>query len=269
VISPLNIKLTFCHRKQNVNVNIFQVSLEILPDTDQLVFQGDPLRLTCLLVGPSREAHVQWLWRGKALTDFRPETHFLPHQATTVSSIHIPDLLQLHSGTWRCEWGNLSQALVLTVLTPEARLCHSTVTEDPRGRYSWPATLSGAVAAVPCPALPGARAARQCLDGGRWGPWDSEPCPYLSNITRALQQFAQLNPSRSKEAAEALTRLIRFTGDLSEIRAARDVVYLSRTVTNHLSALDVATAPLILNTVAGAFKLPTNLLVEAELEVIV
>jgi hypothetical protein len=131
----------------------------------------------------------------------------------------------------------------------------------------WPATLSGTVAFVPCPALPGARAARQCLEGGRWGPWDSSPCPYLSNITRALQQFAQLSPARSKEAVEALTRLLRFTGDVGALSAARDVVYLSRTVTNHLSALDAASAPLVLNTVAGAIKLPTDLLMEAEEEV--
>ncbi|XP_059471562.1 adhesion G protein-coupled receptor A2 [Neocloeon triangulifer] len=243
-----------------------QVSLEILPDTDQLVFQGDSLRLSCLLVGPSKEAQVSWTWRGQQLTDIRPTTHFLPHQAMTVSSLSISELRPIHSGPWRCFWGNLSQALRLTVLTPESTVCNATVSEDPRGRYSWPATLSGEVAVVPCPALLGARAARACLDGGRWGPWDSGPCPYLSNITRALQQFAQLSPSRPKEAADALSRLLRFTGDVGALSSSRDIVYLARTLTNHLSALDPTTAPLVLSTVAGAVKLPNDLLQEAEIE---
>ncbi|XP_065353104.1 adhesion G protein-coupled receptor A3 [Cloeon dipterum] len=244
-----------------------QVSLEILPDTDQLVFQGDSLHMVCLLVGPPRETRVFWARDGLAVTEVTPQTRFQPKEGTTVSSLIIENLEMRHSGTWRCSSGNLSQSLAITVLTTSAKLCSAETTEDLRGRYNWQQTLTGTIAQAPCPSLQDARASRPCLSGGLWGSWDSILCPYLSNVTRGLQQFALMSPANQNDANNTLSGLLKFTGNLSLLRSAQDLVFVATTLANHLSMLDPHNiAPLILRTMAQATMLPKDLLQQAQLQ---
>lgn len=66
-----------------------QISLEIQPDTDQVVFERDSLRLACILVGPRSTSLISWLWQRhkdptQSFPDIRVDARFIAEQTATV-----------------------------------------------------------------------------------------------------------------------------------------------------------------------------------------
>lgn len=68
-----------------------------------------------------------------------------------------------------------------------------TVTVDNKGSYSWPKTVAGHVVELPCQAEIGLGYARyNCTLDGRWSSLNTSVCPFVSETTRILQQYARV-----------------------------------------------------------------------------
>lgn len=66
---------------------------------------------------------------------------------------------------------------------------------DNKGIYIWPKTVVGNTVELPC-TVEGetgpAKAVNTCSMEGKWQNLDTSSCPYISETTRLLQQFAQV-----------------------------------------------------------------------------
>jgi hypothetical protein len=69
------------------------------------------------------------------------------------------------------------------------------VTVDNKGEYSWPKTVGGHSVEVGCKAELGVGNARHvCSLGGTWTQLNTSVCPFISETTRILQQYARVTP---------------------------------------------------------------------------
>lgn len=69
------------------------------------------------------------------------------------------------------------------------------VTENDKGRYTWPETISGHKVNLPCEledkkVFP--YATHSCSINGTWVELDTSNCAYTSNITRILQESSRV-----------------------------------------------------------------------------
>lgn len=247
-----------------------QPLLELKPDTDQLVYEGDSLTLRCraprVAVGAPRDsedlpvrAHVLWGWSNtivdptvwQNITYLEPSIHFptiriddkhLSDSGFLDSILFIPKLTSNHTGTWDCRLrpllANLSRSISVYVISNSTKYCKSTETRNNKGRYSWPITVRGQTVTLPCSGdiLTNIYATYKCDLNGEWINLDTSACPYISDVTRVLEQFSKL-PTHI-DPSSVLARLKNYTIhelDKEKYLDPMDVVFIARTIENYLS----------------------------------
>lgn len=74
------------------------------------------------------------------------------------------------------------------------------VTDNDKGHYSWPQTISGHRVDLPCEISRAndsdpvqlRLASHQCSQNGSWAELNTDNCPYVSPVTRILQRFSKV-----------------------------------------------------------------------------
>ena len=138
------------------------VTVEMKPNSNQIVFEGDPLRLGCRLK-TGRPVTVGWQHRAtnqsavtvtaSSAVELSSSSRETPDGGgifVTDSQLYIRNLLQRHSGTWTCSWGGRSASVEVTVLSLTTPTCASQTTTSNKGRYAWPRTMANLKIALPC-----------------------------------------------------------------------------------------------------------------------
>ncbi|CAH1961224.1 unnamed protein product [Acanthoscelides obtectus] len=198
--------------------------VDLRPDNDQVVFEGDTLTLQChapTILDTYEEDSVtasasklEWSWSGGNPTGHFPELSIegraLPSAGRVWSTLTIPKLNRQHAGIWSCfllsVHGNFSKEIALVVISDESRYCPMTMTVTNKGSYSWPRTLVNNSAKMPCQSLnlnydaERQRAYHTCDAGGRWANLNTSACSYISEHTKILEQFSKVNSSIEESA---------------------------------------------------------------------
>ncbi|KAG4067101.1 hypothetical protein HA402_000092 [Bradysia odoriphaga] len=250
-----------------------QPLLELKPDQDQLVFEGDSFTLRCraprVAVGATHEsedvptrAHVFWGYSEKILDPNSTEdivyhdpkkifpsieiidARHLTDSGLLDSILRIPYSTRNHSGTWDCrlrsQQANLSRSIAVMIISESTKYCPAYMTSDNKGKYSWPRTVRGKTVRLTCArdGAPNVYGTNYCSNTGEWTNLDTSQCPYVRETTRILEQFSKVNLSIARGSVlESAKRLRNYTNlDLNGHRFndPMDVVYIAKTITNYL-----------------------------------
>lgn len=138
------------------------VTVEMKPNTNQIVFEGDPLRLGCRL-RTGRPVSVTWQHKAANQTvatvtasnvvELSSTSRESPEGSgifVTDGQLQIRHLLLRYGGTWTCSWGGRSASVEVTVLSLTTPTCASQATTSNKGRYAWPRTMANLKVALPC-----------------------------------------------------------------------------------------------------------------------
>ncbi|XP_014276232.1 adhesion G protein-coupled receptor A3 [Halyomorpha halys] len=268
-----------CVREENSPI------IELSPDHDQVVFEGDSLRMDCRSGLGSHESKVVWYWAGLLPeTVFTNSVHVENKQFSVVnadssgiieSSLIIDKLENNHTGEWNCELfsneGNHSSTVSVIVISNSTKYCKSIVTEDNKGHYVWPKTVAGHVVELPCQAEIGFGLARNnCTLDGEWQNLNTSICSFTSETTRILQQFAQMNLTKARDTIfESAKRLNNYTIENKHLLTdSMDIVFITRTVRKYLEFLNEEKnlGSLLLDLISFLMDLDKELLSSAQLE---
>ncbi|XP_055709737.1 adhesion G protein-coupled receptor A3 [Phlebotomus papatasi] len=256
-----------------------QTHLELMPDRDQILFEGDALSIRCraprVAVGAKMDsedlppgAHVFWGWSDVILTPNSTEniTFHEPIQqfSTSIqitenqiadrgllnSILRIPSVSRNHSGMWNCrlrsEQANFSRSIAVYVISNETLYCPAYEMQDNKGHYSWPRTIRDTSVIVPCAGdgPPHVFAVGRCNEAGNWENLDTSQCPFIKETTRILDQFAKVNLTivRVLESAERLRNYTALPANNTvqlKFRDPIDVSFIAKTVENYIDFLTV------------------------------
>lgn len=222
------------------------VGVEIRPNTNQLVFEGDPLKLTCKFKA-GRAVVPSWLHRNAnnqtatvspgGAVELSASSRGTEQGTETESQLLIRHLLPRHGGTWSCSWGGRTASVEVTVLSLTTPTCSTQVTASNKGRYSWQRTMANLKIALPCQANPNLQAFRLCGALGNWEEPDLNSCFYLSEVTKVLEQFAKTNLTFSKTSAlESARRLKSYLTDVMSLTDPHEAIFVTQTLHNYLEA---------------------------------
>ncbi|XP_059618129.1 adhesion G protein-coupled receptor A3 [Phlebotomus argentipes] len=254
-----------------------QTHLELMPEHDQVLFEGDALAIRCraprVAVGAKMDsedlppgAHVFWGWSEVILAPNSTEniTFLEPIQqfATTIqitenqiadrgllnSILKIPSVSRNHSGMWNCrlrsEQANFSRSIAVYVISNETEYCPANEMHDNKGHYSWPRTIRGTSVVVPCAGdgPPHVYAAGRCNEAGEWVNLNTSQCPFIKDTTRILDQFAKVDLAfvRVLESAERLRNYTALPGNSTvqlKFKDPIDVSFIAKTVDNYIDYL--------------------------------
>lgn len=259
--------------------------LELSPDRNQVVFEGDSLKMDCRSgVGNNIDnSKVVWYWAGLLPESVFSSTvhvenrHVAVNADTTVveSSLIIDKLEHNHTGEWICELfsneGNHSSTVSVTVISNTTKYCKSVVTEDNKGQYSWPETVAGHVVELPCQSEIGLGVARyNCTLSAFWHNLNTSLCAYISETTRILQQYAKMNLSMAQGTIfESAKRLHNYTIENNKhLTDTMDIVFIAQTINNYLEFLEEEKnlGILLLDLISYVMDLDATLLSQAQLE---
>ena len=221
-----------------------QVSVEIRPNTNQIVFEGDPLKLACKFKA-GRAVAPSWLHRNAnnqtatvsagGAVELTTSSRGTDQGTVTESQLFIRQLLPRHGGVWACSWGGRTASVEVTVLSLTTPTCTSQVTVSNKGRYNWPRTISNLKVVLPCQANPNLQAFRLCGALGNWEEPDLNSCFYLSEVTKVLEQFAKTNLTFSKTSAlESARRLKSYLTDVVSLTDPHEAIFVTQTLHNYL-----------------------------------
>lgn len=223
---------------------------ELVPHTNQLVFEGDSLSFSCRVSKVEPDTQIVWMLNKDKLSpdtaNFTISTHLSPDGSMLVSSLYIKSLERQHSGWWTCQVitskGNESRKIQVVVISAKGEICPRTVTVNNKGQYLWPETLAGITVEMDCAGTPSAGLGYQdahayytCNSYGTWENLNTSACPYVSEVTKVLEQFAKTNFSLSQtNILDSARGLRNYTNDGSLLKDKMDVVYISRTLENYM-----------------------------------
>lgn len=270
----------------------------------QVVFEGDSLTLRCraprVAVGPPNDSedlptrtHLFWGWSetilepnstddifygdpAKVFPSIQINARHLSDSGLFDSTLFIPYVTPNHSGTWDCrlrsEQAMLSRSIVVMILSEKTKYCSAIETKNNKGLYSWPQTMRGRTVRLPCQIdeHADALATHKCNEAGEWIGLDTSACPYVSETTKFLEQFANMNLTLVRASlVENAKRLRNFTdpaiGD-NAFRDAMDVVFITRTLVNYLEYIgqerDLAT--ILLDIISQTMRISQSLLQAAQ-----
>lgn len=161
---------------------------------------------------------------------------------------------------------------------------YSTVTSNNRGTYVWPRTVAGVRVELGCagpvPSVPSHHsyqrgslkvpskssissglysslvgtaqirsvrphlASHMCSPDGAWQQLDTSQCPFASETTKILEQFASTNLfARKTNLVDSTRSLCNFTRDGKVLRDAMDLVFLAKTVEQYTGLLAALSGP--------------------------
>ncbi|RZF33859.1 hypothetical protein LSTR_LSTR009883 [Laodelphax striatellus] len=257
--------------------------LELRPDHNQVVFEGDSLKLQCRVVkeSASDDSVIYWKWAGLNPIEVFDGAIIVTNRSIKDSGL-IESVLQVeyltsnYSGQWDCHLSssvvNQSTSVAIVVITEATNYCPMTTTTSNRGRYVWPKTIANNVVELPC-AVPtegdeeGA-ARHACNETGHWSSLDTSACPFASEVTRTLYQFSQMNTSLvNGNALETINKFSNYTNDAGrKFTDEMDIIFITRTVKNYLVFVktDPEVGKVLLDIVHGLMQQPRDLLLKAQ-----
>uniref|UniRef100_A0A1B6D4N5 Ig-like domain-containing protein n=2 Tax=Clastoptera arizonana TaxID=38151 RepID=A0A1B6D4N5_9HEMI len=255
--------------------------VELRPDHNQVVFEGDSLRLLCRAVAISPELDVEttWFWSGVDPSDVFQHSvivhdkHF--QDSGLVESLLVIDVVNRnHSGDWSCllvsSQGNHSHGISVIVISNHTQYCPLIVTNNNKGVYNWPKTVLGNTVELQCTQeseIGYNKATYTCSDEGKWQDLNTSNCPYSNEVTRVLEQYSKVNLSSRESALESARRFHNFTTDKNKQFVDKmDIIFISSAVENFLSFVPKITelAGLLIDVVNSVMKQSQAILVEAQ-----
>ncbi|RWS12610.1 adhesion G protein-coupled receptor A3-like isoform X2 [Dinothrombium tinctorium] len=120
---------------------VFLSLFELIPNTDQLAFEGDAFTFQCRVADSKSNVELIWLKNGQVV-DERIDSQIVTKSSNGsfdgnslhVSSLTITALRSQHSGKWFCHvitpHGNDSKSVNLMVISNNANYCPQTTTSD-------------------------------------------------------------------------------------------------------------------------------------------
>ena len=175
---------------------------ELVPATNQVVFEGDKLPFRCRATHVEKEMKIDWIHEENKIVSNRSLGYFIHIETlpdvTLKTSLVLEHLSVQHSGIWKClvqsSAGNVSKSVTVVVLSQDMKYCPATATNGNKGSYYWPKTLAGVVRSLPCSVGDYGKSSEEenayhsCDERGSWIELDTSNCPYHSEVTRILEQ---------------------------------------------------------------------------------
>ncbi|CAK9824102.1 Adhesion G protein-coupled receptor A3 [Anthophora retusa] len=298
--SPLNTKGVFVKKLkylENIQCPWLPPTIELRPVRNQVVFAGDSITLKCRApsITEDRSARLSWLWYPnttseivdlnafrdpqETLTNIKIDNRYLADSGIVDSSLSIVSIKEEHNGQWNCLLvsvnGNRSKAISVIVISDQTRYCPLAVTKTNKGIYTWPRTVIGWRAELPCEGnhLSGLmqmplKASYQCNITGYWEDLNTEMCPYISHTTKSLEQFSKVNLSLTKiSLLETAKKFKNYTGNTIKITDPVEVNFITRTIENYLNFLieEKELGAMLIDVISTVINIPKNILKNAEI----
>ncbi|XP_043260839.1 adhesion G protein-coupled receptor A3 [Colletes gigas] len=298
--SPANIKGEFVRKirySENIQCQWLPPTIELWPIHNQVVFVGDSLTLKCRApsITEDRNAKLSWLWYPNttnevmdlntftdpqiSLSNIKIDNRYLTDSGIVDSSLSIVSVKEEHNGQWNCLLvsvnGNRSKAISVIVISDQTRYCPLVVTKNNKGIYTWPRTVVGWKAELPCEGnhLSGvmqisSKASYFCNVTGYWENLNTELCPYISHTTKSLEQFSKVNLSLAKiNLIEAVKKLKNYTGHGIKLTDPVEVNFITQTIENYLNFLteEKELGSLLIDVISTVINLPKSILKRAEI----
>lgn len=266
-----------------------QWSIRLNPVENQVVFEGDSLKLNCqapsiINFSDTTELvpHLEWTWLDANPThhfdDVVIENRFLPDLGVIDSNLIIPRLERNHTGIWNCslnsDQGNQSKGITVIVISEETQYCPIEVTVDNKGSYTWPRTIVNFTVAMTCEHLrlnseiTDQKATYFCSPEGQWQDLNTTACAYISETTRILEQFSKVNLSLTKaNILESARHFKNHTSNISIFKDVMDLVFVTSTIENYLTFLELEheLGAILMDVVNNIINLPANYIQQANL----
>lgn len=229
--------------------------IEMKPSINQVVFEGDTLKLQCTAPSISDtydsplSSKIEWTWLDSDpklyFSDVSIENHFLQSTGLVASTLQIPKLQKNHTGIWNClvvsMQGNHSKGITIVVISNQTEYCPITVTSNNKGTYTWPRTVVNYTATVPCESpnlsfdVMAHKALYFCSEDGQWINLNTSACSYTSETTKILEQFSKVNAS----IVESAKHFRNYTSTVKHFKDEMDIVFAVETMENYLRFLTV------------------------------
>lgn len=151
------------------------------------------------------------------------------------------------------------------------------MTKNNKGVYTWPKTIVGWKAELPCEGsrLSGMmqvplKASYLCNMNGQWEHLNTESCPYISHTTKILEQFSKVNLSLTKGSLlETAKRFKNYTGNGSmKLTDPIEINFVVRTIENYLNFLteEKELGPMLIDIISSMMTLSKETLKRAEMK---
>ncbi|XP_033304813.1 adhesion G protein-coupled receptor A3 isoform X2 [Bombus bifarius] len=299
-VSPINIKGEFVKKlkySENIQCQWLPPTIELRPVNNQVVFAGDSITLKCRApsITEDRNARLSWLWYPnttsetvdlntfldpqKSLSNIKVDNRYLADSGIVDSSLSIVPVKEEHNGQWNCLLvsvnGNRTKAISVIVISEETRYCPLAVTKNNKGIYTWPKTIVGWRAELPCEGnhLSGLmqmplKASYQCNITGYWENLNTELCPYISHITKSLEQFSKVNLSLTRiSLLESAKKFKNYTGNTIKITDPIEVDFITQTIENYLNFVteEKELGSMLIDVISTLINVPKNILKKAEI----
>ncbi|KAK0159144.1 hypothetical protein PV328_010066 [Microctonus aethiopoides] len=272
--------------------------IEIRPVQNQVVFAGDSITLKCSApsITDDRSAKLYWLWNPSPiinttdlqttftdpqniLSNIKIENRHLSDSGIIDSSLNIFPVKEEHNGLWNCHlvsvYGNKTKAIGIIVISDDTKYCPLTMTRNNKGTYAWPRTIIGWKVELPCEGIGLSslspiplRASYQCNSTGNWTNLNTDACPFISPITKALEQYSKVNLSLTKgNLLETAKRFHNHTADPKKITDPIEIHFITKTVENYLNFLadETELGTMLIDIISSIMNLSKNMLKIAEI----
>lgn len=245
---------------------------------------------------PAR-AHVFWGWSENILepnsTDdifyhdplkkfpsIQIDARHLSDSGLLDSILRIPYVTRNHTGTWDCrlrsEQASLSRNIAVIIISEKTRYCAAQETSNNKGHFSWPRTIRGRTVQVPCngDSNDHTYASYRCSNTGDWTELNTNRCSYTREITKVLEQLANINLTHARGSViESAMRLRNYTSSVKNGGTANqfidpiDIVYVARTIVNYLDfvSFEKDLSSLLLDIVSQTMEMDEALLQNAQI----
>ncbi|XP_043269261.1 adhesion G protein-coupled receptor A3 isoform X2 [Venturia canescens] len=270
--------------------------IEIRPGQSQVVFAGDSITLKCRApsITEDRNAKLNWLWNPNitteavdtnvyvdpqnTLSNVKVENRYLSDSGIVASSLSIVPVQEEHHGQWNCFlvsiYGNRSKTINMIVISDKTQYCPLAVTRNNKGMYAWPRTVVGWKVELPCEGIGLStlmqiplRASYRCNRTGHWEELNTDACPYISPMTKALEQYSKVNLSLTKgNLLETARRFKNHTGEASKITDPVEIHFVTKTIENYLAFLidEKELGTMLVDIVSALMNLPKDMLKSAQ-----
>ncbi|GAB1607592.1 adhesion G protein-coupled receptor A3-like [Argonauta hians] len=172
---------------------------ELLPSTNQIVFEGDKLPFECRAFKIDAAAEMFWVRKGERMRTNRTAGIFL-HQTfihdrqIMINRLVIEKLDRGHQGVWECQVttprGNVSDSVNVVVIPSNALYCSRKRVRTTKGMYLWKKTVTGIQVQQLCNFGRNQYATYFCNEYGHWQDLDVSRCDYVIELTRKLSNLA-------------------------------------------------------------------------------
>ena len=262
------------------------IDIRLVPKNDQIVFEGDSLRLQCHVGLLTNDILIRWFHNDKlqdhssvtSITNLGPSKHqpSVGHQ----SQLYISRLREEDTGNWTCsalvDTGLVQNVTVsVAVISSSVILCPATSTNTSKGVYSWGVTLAGHTASQPCHNVSRDSGARHvmveytCHVTGRWGVLNDSSCGHTSDVTDKLYRFAIMNNTDFDQHTliQSASKLLEFTSGASKFQDGMDLVYLTTVLENFLPYITSSQelASLLVDIAANTMRMSPDIIYQGQL----